>query len=311
MSGIGIITNPYSKLNKRNPSRSALLGYILGQKGVIETTKSMDHLAEVAVRFRDQAITILAINGGDGTISRTLTAFINAYGERPLPKVALLRGGTMNVLAGHLGIRGQPENLLYGLLQMQSREDELPVMPLRALVVEGNHGFVYADGSNTLLLENYYRKKSNVIAAAWLFVKVIVSFLLNKGPLFRSVIQGRTIDFTAVPNATVTHSSLGVYASTISNLPLGVPILKGGPNDPERFQAISVTCPAEKLLWYLPAIMLLNKEGISVGKLKQFCRELVIASTEPGRYTLDGEVITAQGPELRITLGKEIQFIRL
>src|SRR5438128_2499711 len=102
MSGIGIITNPHAKLNKRNPSRTALLGYILGQQGQLEVTNSLEDLSRVACEFRDQRIGILAINGGDGTISRTLTAFIHEYDGLPLPKVVLLRGGTINVLAKNL-----------------------------------------------------------------------------------------------------------------------------------------------------------------------------------------------------------------
>ena len=63
MSGIGIITNPHSKLNKRNPNRTALLGYILGAKGQLEVTNTLADLGRVARDFKDKGITTLAING--------------------------------------------------------------------------------------------------------------------------------------------------------------------------------------------------------------------------------------------------------
>src|SRR4051812_22856783 len=118
MSGIGIITNPHSKLNKRNPARMSLLGYILGAKGQLEVTNTLEDLGRVARDFKEKGVTILAINGGDGTICRTLTAFIKEYGETgtPLPQVALLRGGTINVLANNLRIKGSPEQVLYRLV---------------------------------------------------------------------------------------------------------------------------------------------------------------------------------------------------
>ena len=124
MSGIGIITNPHSKLNKRNPQRTALLGYILGEKGRLEVTNNLDDLGRVAREFKSKNIGILAINGGDGTICRTLTAFIQVYGNAPLPKVALLRGGTINVLANNLGIAGSPEQVLYRLVEVYSNEEK-------------------------------------------------------------------------------------------------------------------------------------------------------------------------------------------
>src|SRR5687768_275022 len=108
MSGIGIITNPHSKLNKRNPRRAELLGYIVGERGQLEITNTLADLERVAHEFREKKIHTLAISGGDGTICRTLTALIHAYGEVPLPRVALLRGGTINVLANNLGIKGAP-----------------------------------------------------------------------------------------------------------------------------------------------------------------------------------------------------------
>ena len=134
MSGIGIITNPHSKLNKRNPARSALLGYILGEKGTLEVTNSLEDIGRVAREFKERRIGLLAINGGDGTICRTLTAFIKEYGTAPMPKVALLRGGTINVLANNLGIRGSPEQILYRLVEAHSTGGELTSRALRSIM---------------------------------------------------------------------------------------------------------------------------------------------------------------------------------
>ena len=65
---------------------------------VEEKPVAICRLKRVAADFRQSKIEILAINGGDGTISKTLTAFINEYGDEPLPKIAILKGGTINVV---------------------------------------------------------------------------------------------------------------------------------------------------------------------------------------------------------------------
>lgn len=310
MTGIGIITNPHSKLNKRNPSRSALLGFILGKKGVIETTNSLEHLAQVAHKFKEQEIEVLAINGGDGTISRTITAFINAYGETRLPKIALLRGGTMNVLAGHLGIRGTPESLLYNLIQLDSKEMVLPSVPIRILNIEGNYGFIYADGTNAKILEEYYIHKRGTLDALWLALRLIFSFLL-KGDFYNRLVVPRETAIHPLGQSQFIHQSLGIFASTITNLPLGLPLLRGDKFGNHQFQILSVTSPPEKLLWNLPAIMLLGKEGKTRGKFRIICEKASISNSTLQPYTLDGELFTPKDNTIHICLDREVEFILL
>ncbi len=94
MPGIGLITNPRSRLNRRDPSRIQRLGYLIGAHGQAEATRSLDDLHRACEDFHRERIDILGISGGDGTLHHTLTAMIRAYGTEPLPPIAILRGGT-------------------------------------------------------------------------------------------------------------------------------------------------------------------------------------------------------------------------
>src|SRR5262249_53371275 len=89
MPGIGLITNPRSRLNQRDPSRMRKWSYLLGTHGTAEATKSLDDLYRVAEEFKKERIDILGISGGDGTLHHTLTAVIQTYGDQPLPLVAI------------------------------------------------------------------------------------------------------------------------------------------------------------------------------------------------------------------------------
>src|SRR5437762_2543265 len=104
--GIGVITNPRSRMNKRDPSRMRKLGYLIGDRGSAAATRSLDDLYRVAEEFKSADIDVLGINGGDGTIHHTLTAFVRTWGDKPLPLIAILRGGTMNTIANSYGIKG-------------------------------------------------------------------------------------------------------------------------------------------------------------------------------------------------------------
>ncbi len=310
MPGIGIITNPHSKLNKRDPSRIRLLGYVLGEKGTIEVTQSLEHLEEVAQKFKDNNIDILAINGGDGTISQTLSAFLRVYKEAPLPKVAVLRGGTMNVLAVNLGIKGRPEKILSLLLELASEPDALTTTKIPSLMVDGRIGFVYADGTCTRILEEFYKNKSGTLGAVWLGVKLVFSSFV-KGELFKRTVVQEKIEFRANGFPVQNHATLSVLAATIRRLPLGLPFFGLIHKDSKVFQAISVTSTPERLLWHLPVVMLHNKENESLGKLS-YCTDR-LAVTAPGRfrYTLDGELYESQDSGVELKLGPVIEFVNL
>ena len=58
---------------------------------------------------------IIAVHGGDGTLHRTITALGRAFGDDPIPPIAILCGGTMNVVATSLGIRERPTAFLTAL----------------------------------------------------------------------------------------------------------------------------------------------------------------------------------------------------
>src|SRR5205809_168029 len=74
--GIGLITNPRSRVNQREPGRARRLSYLDGSHGNAEATKTIDDLYRVCEEFKKERIDVLGISGGDGTMQHTLTAMI-------------------------------------------------------------------------------------------------------------------------------------------------------------------------------------------------------------------------------------------
>jgi len=111
--GIGVIFNPRSGRNVRDPRAALRLAKTLGDHGVVRQAGSIDELYRVAEDFQKLGIDVLGISGGDGTNGTTITGFIDVYQGNALPQIAFLRGGTMNTVANSIGIRkGRPEGLL-------------------------------------------------------------------------------------------------------------------------------------------------------------------------------------------------------
>ncbi|MCB9746601.1 MAG: diacylglycerol kinase, partial [Alphaproteobacteria bacterium] len=74
MGGIGVVTNPRSRRNRKNPQLRQELSYILGERGRLEAPTDLDALRRSLGVFRDREVDIIAINGGDGTAHVVLTA---------------------------------------------------------------------------------------------------------------------------------------------------------------------------------------------------------------------------------------------
>lgn len=308
MSGIGIITNPHSKSNKRNPGRAQLLSYIVGKEGFLDVTDSIEDIERAAYFFKENNIKYLAINGGDGTISHTLTSFIKVYQNQPLPKILLLGGGTMNVLAKNLGLKGPAERLLTRLVEHVSTGTEPSAKSLHTIEIESAHGFLYADGTSNLLLEEFYKAKSNAVGGAWLAFKVAISAIFH-GRLFRRCIRARPVIFRPKPFAKFEHQTLGTFASTLAFLPLHIPMFGKTLRSDNQFRAVTINLPATKLLFRLPFLAFFSKQGHFWGKQNYDTTELTVSCPEPFRYTLDGEIYTSKNNKVTIRAGKLLDFI--
>ncbi|RZA10462.1 MAG: hypothetical protein EOP10_34740, partial [Proteobacteria bacterium] len=302
MPGIGIIANPHSKLNKRSPHTLSLMAEAVGQNGIFTITRDLDHLDETLKSYKAQEISILGINGGDGTISQIITRMIGIYGSQPLPLLAVLRGGTMNLIAAQLSIEGPPHENIKKLVALVQSQKTLPTQRLSTLKINAIYGFLYADQSSTAILEEFYRKKSGHLGAAWLATKVTSSFLV-KGPLIRSVIQAHPLKAQFKPSGSVDRKVLGCFAGTITKFPLGFPFLPLARRYPDHFQVTAVTCKADSLLWNLPLILLVQKEGRSIGK-ESFCvKEAKLDYEGEAHFTVDGEIYRAPKGDILIEAG--------
>src|SRR3990167_10568117 len=142
MAGIGVILNPYSKKYRDNPERMKRMGFIVGDKASCKQTEDLADLKRVADEFKSRDIDILAISGGDGTNHCTLTHFIRVYGEKPLPKICFLRGGTLNTVASSIGVKGTPEAILSNLLVKYHEDVPFETRDLWLTKINDEYGFI-------------------------------------------------------------------------------------------------------------------------------------------------------------------------
>ncbi len=305
--GIGVIVNPFSRQNRRNPDRINKLAYIVGSSGTIASTKNLIELEEVAQEFKKRGIEILALSGGDGTNHITITKFIEVYQDTPLPKIALLRGGTMNTIANSVGIKGDSNQILFNIVEKYHNNIPFKTVKRNVMNIDGRYGFLFANGVAFNFLKEYYSGSTPTpTKAATILSKGILSAL--KGGdfarwLFSKFIARITVDGYVWPH----NEYFMIAAASIDNLGFGFnPFVKVF-DKPNCFNIVGVFCEAMGVVQSLPAIWLgrpLNPNKY----IDAAAEEVIFESEEPMKYTIDGDIYES-GEKMIMKVGPKLELI--
>ena len=307
--GIGVVMNPRAGGNARNPTAMARLGLLLGNIGEAHSTANLEELYRVAEQFRRDGISVLGINGGDGTNHVVLTAFVRTYGDEPLPAIAFLRGGTMNTTANACGVaHGSPRHLLSRLLDKLDGRMSLETVEYDTLEVNGEVGFMWGVGLTQNFLREYYddgHGKPTPVTAVQTLVWGSISGLVGnaKGQRLRARFRGKvTVDGQPWPD-----DFLAIAAGTIDQIGLGFRPFRRVGERPRTFHALGITCTVPEFLVDLGRIRL----GLPMGPGKTheaLARSLVLERDEPIDYFIDGDVYSSPSP-VTVGVGPRLRII--
>ena len=307
MSGIGVVLNPHSKRYKQAPHLLSRMAFIVGERGHFKATHNLEDLEQVAQQFRDKGIEILAMSGGDGTLHQTISVFLRVYGEQPLPRIALLRGGTLNNVATSCGIRGTPEKLLMRLIYRYHEDQSLPETVICPMKINDQYGFIWGCGVIARFMEAYYGNgRPSSFHAAKTLARTITSALIN-GRFACDVFRRFDAEVTFNGKAWPYKNYNAIFAGSISELGLGFRLFYRV-SEETPFHAIGFSLPPRNVLRYVPRMFLGRQTGCP-DLLEDAGGEMSIRLEEPQSYTIDGDMYEptdyfhiTQGPRLNIIL---------
>jgi diacylglycerol kinase (ATP) len=320
--GIAVFVNPRSRANRRNPRLAADFAAAVGDAGRVLAPESLEELAAIAAMLRETPPAIVAVHGGDGTLHKVVSALGAAYGDAPLPPIAMLPGGTMNVVAASLRIGREPVAFLKELAEDIRAGRALELLPRRCLrVTDGTKdklGFVFGNGLAANFLGEYYAGDSyGPGKAAWLLLKTFLSSLVG-GAFMRRIFkrfEGQVhVDGQQLPRTRF----VGVNAATVREVGLGFKLNHRADDDPERFGVLAIHAPPLALVADLGAVQ--TGRGIAPARaFSAVASTLEITPMPPSlgsasnemSYTIDGDLYrTPASAGLRISVGPAIRFVR-
>ncbi len=304
-----VFVNPGSRANRRDPGCAERFAKILGDQGAVVAPSGLDKLADEAHRIARESPNVIGIHGGDGTLHRTLSALMAAYLPRPLPPIAILPGGTMNVVASSLSIRTKPEALLGELAENERLGRAPTTVRRRCLRVGNDYGFICGNGLLANFLEEYYaRGRYGASRALWIIFRIVLS-LLTTGHYARRVFRrfrGRVaIDDVALPRTHLT----GIGAATVTEVGFRFKLHHRADDDPERMAALTIHGGPLSLL--LDVLDVRLGRGLSPKRADSFIatRLVVEPQEDETTYTLDGDLYVAKGP-FAVEVGPPLDIVK-
>jgi diacylglycerol kinase (ATP) len=311
--GIGLITNPRSRVNLRDPGRARRLGYLIGSHGTAEATKSLDDLYRVCEEFYKERIDVLGISGGDGTLHHTLTAMIKAYGDTPLPPVAILRGGTMNTIARSFAIFGESPRLTFELVDRQRRGllHEIPSFERTILQIGDKYGFIFGNGIIYNFLHEYYATgKPSPATAAQLIARAAGS------TMFRGALAGRIYKrfharVVADGDRWACEDFITVAAAVVEQIGLGFKPFRRCNERADAFALLGIHTDAVGFVAELPRILAgqpMRRDKV----IDRVAQVVTFESDEKLEYIIDGDTyVQEQADALTLRSGPKLRFLRL
>jgi diacylglycerol kinase family enzyme len=280
-----------------------------GDRCDVHVTTSVAQMDELADELAERGSELVLLSGGDGTLMAGVTALDRAFGDRPLPSIAPLPGGTAGTVARNWGLGGDPVRCLERLLDGPRRLTDQPTLRVRT---EGDGlservGFIVGTGLVAKFFDVYYQRGAPGYAGSAAIVARVFLESFYGGPLARRVldplpcrleVEGRELD----PEAW----SL-ICSAVVRNLGIHMMVTYRAAEDPERPHLVATPMRPGELGPRAHRVL----AGWPIGgdhHVDRLVRSFAVNFDDTGPFVLDGELLTAHrvevapGPRLRVAL---------
>jgi diacylglycerol kinase family enzyme len=315
-TAIGLISNPNSGHNRDQFARIETL--VAEQPSIhhVVTHSPADIAPALEILSRRQ-VEVLAINGGDGTAAAILGRMLEQDLFPKPPLIALLPGGTANMNAGDVGVRGRliPAMRRFCRWCEDQRDvcDRVVERPLLRVRTGGGAYYGMFLGAGAVIQGTEYahskihaRGLRDELSMALGTARTIWGVLRDDPRFNQSVSIGLRMDDGA---ESVTHDTLILAVSTLHRLFFGMrPFWGPGPG---RLRMTLIEKDCSRFLWTFLSIVRGRPNRNAVpdsGYISQNANAIHLSMD--GGLNLDGEIIQVQGA-VSVDTTASLRFLRL
>jgi len=278
----------------------------------VHATDDVAALRALCERLAHEGVTTVGVVGGDGTASATLTAVCNAWGDKPLPRIALLRGGSMNTVANSLGTGKGSALALLDRLLLVLRSPGLQRTRFRPVLRVGGErlGFLFGTGVwYGYLAETYREGPPGIPEYVSVLTRLFASAAVN-GEMVQRIVKPAPTRVRLPDREWPCAPYLCIAAGTVADVGFRVQPFHRAFETVDKFQVLAVHGSARDVLRAMPGLW--SKRGLAEHTAHQALTDFAELHAEQGfvEYSVDGDIETLRGP-LTIELGPNFEFLCL
>jgi diacylglycerol kinase family enzyme len=306
MAGIAIIANPNARRNREWPLAAQQLRKAAPGAPLFET-RTPAELSKAASQLARDRPRVLAIAGGDGTVTHTVTALAQAM-DGQLPPLALLGGGAYDSLAP-LGGRGDAEDRLRRLSIAVASGAELKSVERDTLKVEDRCGFRFGVGLPVRFIEAIYATGSNGPLASTRVLAQVFGSSLAVGTLARKLYALMDLRVSLDGEEWPRVPIYGLVCSSVAEAGLGLRPFRRATEQPGAFQALGLTAGPRQFALELPRLLL----GLPARRdrlIEGVGEKLELSARAPLSWLLDGEIYSSATGKMTVSLGPRVSLVR-
>jgi diacylglycerol kinase family enzyme len=308
--GLAIIANPNAHRNRNWPLASQALRKAASGAPLYETRTEAE-LKEAARRLAREVPRVVAIAGGDGTVTHTVTMLGDAFHGK-VPPLALLGGGAYDSLAT-LGGRGPAEDRLRRLSEAVAIEAPLRTTERDTLRVRGEGGswrcgFRFGVGLPVRFVEEVYKSgKAGLWSSSRVLLRAVISsFSLGAfaSRLFETLDLRVTVDGEEWPHLPI----YGVVVSSVAEAGLRLRPFRRATEQPGAFEILGLTAGPRAFALEIPRL-LFGRPARRDRLLDAVAESVELRSTRPFGHFLDGEIFPPSR-NVEVALGPRVTLVR-
>lgn len=295
MPGIGLISNPFSKKNRKKPERLEEIKKLIPDKSFAKFPTSYEEMDLALELFKRKNIDILAINGGDGTIHVAITHLIKIYGDHPLPKIAVLKGGTMNMVATDIKVKGDTLQILKNLAEKYKKKEPYKIVTRRLLKVGENYGFIFGNGVVCSFMDIYHKGGD---PSPWVAAKslgVAVRSIILRDRLYNKLFKAFNAEVIADKFSFGHKPYIAVLISSLNEIGLGFKLLHRNQTAGDALHMTALLDGSKvRIISQLGRVWFGRSIPPTMGD-DTIATNFYIKSDKPFKYTIDGDFYNSAG----------------